>query len=137
MCWLILQYPQTGRTSGNCPTLVIPTSFSRSCSTLRRVEPQATYHNRLVSHRLHLLQYPQTGRTSGNILLLPDNTAALRLAVPSDGSNLMQQLQRCHDHPGLRRLAVPSDGSNLMQLATTVSFPCVPPVLQYPLTGRT
>src|SRR6266851_425658 len=186
MCWLILQYPQTGRTSGNCPTLVIPTSWSRSCSTLRRVEPhapqqeaawtyrvnrlavpsdgsnlrqltaqhiddivirpcstlrrvepQATYHNRLISHRLHLLQYPQTGRTSGNILLLPDNTAALRLAVPSDGSNLMQQLQRCHDHPGLRRLAVPSDGSNLMQLATTVSFPCVPPVLQYPLTGRT
>ncbi len=161
MCWLILQYPQTGRTSGNCPTLVIPTSWSRSCSTLRRVEPhatqqeaawtyrvnrlavpsdgsnlrqltaqhiddivirpcstlrrvepQATYHNRLVSHRLHLLQYPQTGRTSGNILLLPDNTAALRLAVPSDGSNLMQP--PFGQVPTIKR-----------------------PHLQYPQTGRT
>src|SRR6266849_1061553 len=163
MCGLILQYPQTGRTSGNCPTLVIPTSWSRSCSTLRRVEPhatqqeaawtyrvnrlavpsdgsnlrqltaqhidhidirpcstlrrvepQATYHNRLVSHRLHLLQYPQTGRTSCNILLLPDNTAALRLAVPSDGSNLMQRRRKSCPRSS-SCLAVPSDGSNLMQ----------------------
>src|SRR5229473_221475 len=88
-------------------------STRTACSTLRRVEPNATY-------KRHSRTSPKSN-----------------LAVPSDGSNLMQQLQRCHDHPGLRRLAVPSDGSNLMQLATTVSFPCVPPVLQYPLTGRT
>src|SRR6266851_849531 len=115
MCWLILQYPQTGRTSGNCPTLVIPTSWSRSCSTLRRVEPHATQQEAAWTYRVN------------------------RLAVPSDGSNLRQHLATPRQYgcspscSTLRRvepnatpvrpgtndqkaaLAVPSDGSNLMQ----------------------
>src|SRR5216684_2003997 len=37
-----LQYPQTGRTSGNQPNLTNNLFANWSCSTLRRVEPQAT-----------------------------------------------------------------------------------------------
>ncbi len=109
-----LQYPQTGRTSGNL----------------------AAYPDSQVFHDL---QYPQTGRTSGNLELVEEMSRTRNLAVPSDGSNLMQRpisgnlqlivgalqypqtgrtscnLAIPHGYQLLPHLAVPSDGSNLMQ----------------------
>src|SRR6266446_5330538 len=58
------------------------------------------------------LQYPQTGRTSCNLFTNLSPAIAIMLAVPSDGSNLMQ--------PTIAR-----------------SNPGYNPVLQYPQTGRT
>src|SRR6266849_1061550 len=101
MCWLILQYPQTGRTSGNSRrstsmtlsyVLAVPSDGSNlrqltttawyhiactSCSTLRRVEPHATSCYSPTIRLLSVLQYPQTGRTSCNA----DANLALAQAV--------------------------------------------------------
>src|SRR6266851_675098 len=58
-----LQYPQTGRTSGNQPNLTNNLFANWSCSTLRRVEPHATSCYSPTIRLLSVLQYPQTGRT--------------------------------------------------------------------------
>src|SRR5712692_4494384 len=86
-----LQYPQTGSTSCN---------LTRSLRRL--ISPQH-------------LQYPQTGRTSCNIRGQCPREGENVLAVPSDGSNLMQPLAVFVGFEDAT-LAVPSDGSNLMQL---------------------
>src|SRR5258708_14475305 len=81
-------------------------------STLKRVEPHAT---QLITMDLH---------------------SQVFLAVPSNGSNLMQPAIHLV-HCSADRLAVPSDGSNLLQPLTTLT-PCTVMVcLQYPQTGRT
>src|SRR5713226_1111893 len=87
---IALQYPQTGRTSGNSRrstsmtlsyVLAVPSDGSNlrqltttawyhiactSCSTLRRVEPHATGSVQPQTYTIEHLQYPQTGRTSCN-----------------------------------------------------------------------
>src|SRR5216684_3712322 len=63
-----LQYPQTGRTSCN--------------NSIK----DAVYGTAYV------LQYPQTGRTSCNGSPTTSEMTSTPLAVPSDGSNLMQPM---------------------------------------------
>ncbi len=137
--WFVtnLQYPQTGRTSCNF-----------ACNVRKRYDPD--------------LQYPQTGRTSCNrtgdhahkhttALAVPSDGSNLmqpyrhalaydcnhHLAVPSDGSNLMQHAARCLIQCVGGPLAVPSDGSNLMQLVARYGCQSRRIGLQYPQTGRT
>src|SRR5260370_85712 len=69
------------------------------CSTLRRVEPHATLRTIRHKHIDLILQYPQTGRTSCNSITIPTRLTAPYLAVPSDGSNLMQHLPSTHKLP--------------------------------------
>src|SRR5216684_899455 len=82
------------------------------------------------------LQYPQTGRTSCNFFLSLFTFPATCLQYPQTGRtsfNIAADL-RCI---GARDLAVPSDGSNLMQLKVFVNATTPPGDLQYPQTGRT
>src|SRR5713101_4699815 len=58
------------------------------------------------------------------------------LAVPSDGSNLMQPIT-CSSATFIIGLAVPSDGSNLMQPTLPLCWMNGSSNLQYPQTGRT
>src|SRR6266849_220631 len=88
-----------------------------TCSTLRRVEPHATALVALWHPKGAPLQYPQTGRTSCNLLAGTLSRLVTVLAVPSDGSNLMQQSWPSSRQSNQNRRAVPSDGSNLMQQA--------------------
>ena len=83
-----------------------------------------------------ILQYPQTGRTSCNLLDMPVCRSSQILAVPSDGSNLMQ-LITCSSATFIIGLAVPSDGSNLMQPTLPLCWMNGSSNLQYPQTGRT
>ena len=108
----LLQYPQTGRTSCNwrlpdsdrwqCIPLQYPQTGRTSCNASALNQPASPIH----------LQYPQTGRTSCNALYSALNNSLPPLAVPSDGSNLMQ--------PGLKD----KNGKEVYDL-------------QYPQTGRT
>src|SRR6266851_2577480 len=86
-----------------------------TCSTLRRVEPHATALAALWHQKGEPVQYPQTGRTSCNLRAGTLSRLVTVLAVPSDGSNLMQQSWPRSRQSNQNRLAVPSDGSNLMQ----------------------
>src|SRR6266436_551897 len=85
-----LQYPQTGRTSCNRWKAGEAPLEENPCSTLRRVEPHATEEKRRWISTALSLQYPQTGRTSCNWAGLRLRSWSMKLAVPSDGSNLMQ-----------------------------------------------
>ncbi len=89
-----LQYPQTGRTSCNFSRASFSATGSKSCSTLRRVEPLATTHSSSLKLNRINLQYPQTGRTSCNSCSQALRCARVPLAVPSDGSNLLQRHAR-------------------------------------------
>src|SRR5216683_2405092 len=79
LCWMNgssnLQYPQTGRTSCN--------------NSIK----DAVYGTAYV------LQYPQTGRTSCNGSPTTSEMTNTPLAVPSDGSNLMQPAQVYNNKP--------------------------------------
>src|SRR6266446_6021000 len=92
----------------------IANAFS-ACSTLRRVEPHATAVSRFAASRSHALQYPQTGRTSCNQTLL-----SLANFTSSSCSTLRRVEPHAtrwgyRRSPLAPSLAVPSDGSNLMQ----------------------
>src|SRR6266446_4335110 len=103
---LCLQYPQTGRTSCNRWKAGEAPLEENPCSTLRRVEPHATEEKRRWMSTALSLQYPQTGRTSCNWAGLRLRSWSMKLAVPSDGSNLMQR-QNARQAGGRRGLAVP------------------------------
>ncbi len=133
---IALQYPQTGRTSGNSRrstsmtlsyVLAVPSDGSNlrqltttawyhiactSCSTLRRVEPHATSCYSPTIRLLSVLQYPQTGRTSCN---------------PRSARYQRSKGRTCST---LRRVEPHATGSVQPQTYTIEH-------LQYPQTGRT
>src|SRR6266699_3118441 len=115
--FILLQYPHSGRAQRNSQTLSNLASRVCSCSTLTRVEPNATWHRRAPPrHALQLavpslgssptqlhhcsssisipqsLQYPHSGRAQRNTTAFI-GTANLPtgLAVPSLGSSPTQR----------------------------------------------
>src|SRR6266851_4952528 len=107
-----LQYPQTGRTSCNLAKSSWRRKKSQSCSTLRRVEPHATHH--LLICNLH------------------HRTCSTLRRVEPHATHVAAVLDEW-----IIELAVPSDGSNLMQQCNAWVRSLPESVLQYPQTGRT
>ncbi len=93
-----------------------------TCSTLRRVEPNATNIASIIGLVLGSCSTLRRVEPNATLTLLLAADNANRLAVPSDGSNLMQ-LAHLFDALLQIVLAVPSDGSNLMQRTNPTNWP--------------
>jgi len=90
-----LQYPQTGRTSCNLAKSSWRRKKRRSCSTLRRVEPHATFLTCPYAVAVKSLQYPQTGRTSCNSSPAHLQPSSLDLQYPQTGRTSCNPRCRC------------------------------------------
>ena len=133
----ILQYPQTGRTSCNLVYLLAPLELILTCSTLRRVEPHATLLTAPEFAIVPVLQYPQTGRTSCNRRKLLPGASMPHLAVPSDGSNLMQHQGNTLISGNTFVLQYPQTGRTSCNVKCHLDYLYWIGNLQYPQTGRT
>src|SRR5712692_9964295 len=131
-----LQYPQTGRTSGNTncvakADVLVDLAVPSDGSNLRQLS------NSGDPYKLEpVLQYPQTGRTSGNSRRSTSMTLSYVLAVPSDGSNLRQLTTTSWYH-------IACTSCSTLRRVEPQATSCYSPtirllsVLQYPQTGRT
>src|SRR5216683_686918 len=108
-----------------------------SCSTLRRVEPHATTQSSIFmairKHPCITLRRVEPHATYQRVL---GGGKRDDLAVPSDGSNLMQPASVAHQSRACKPLQYPQTGRTSCNFFLSLfTFPDTG--LQYPQTGRT
>src|SRR5438874_4578034 len=105
-------YPHSGRAQRNAMQHRYCFVTITTCSTLTRVEPNATQHSAPSEAALYRLAVPSLGSSPTQLLVATFIASMVRtLAVPSLGSSPTQHGAIASQGRQTRRLAVPSLGS--------------------------